>query len=268
MRSSATARRWLTAGPTTPASTRTRIARYASPPGSSRRSLALRSDAVWAGRPGGATGTARAARALLLHLRPEPDDARLAAIRRVPRVVVEELPARQVHEPAHAGRARRLAVLLDHRHALEERRVGDPLYRRRPRLLQGASLRDDAAVDRRPVQVNDERRRADERADQQPVRCVVDEAEIDVRVVHRRIAALRVVADVERMVRPGGDLHAGFVGGVEDRRGNLADAAAEPRRQLAVDDHRRFEEALVGGARARRVVEGERRSGSDELAVD
>ena len=126
----------------------------------------------------------------------------------------------------------------------------------------------DAPVQRRAVELDVERVRADVRAQQQPVRGVVDELQVDVRVVDRRVAALRVVADVERVVRPLRDLQAGLVGGVEDRRRDLADAAAETGRDLAVDDHRRLAEALVGGAVAGGLVEREGRAGRDQLAVD
>jgi hypothetical protein len=60
----------------------------------------------------------------------------------------------------------------------------------------------DPAVLRRSVQRHRQRRRADERPQPEPVPGVVDELEIRVRVVDRRITALRVVADVERVVRP------------------------------------------------------------------
>ena len=123
-------------------------------------------------------------------------------------------------------------------------------------------------MDRRAVEVDDERVRADERPHQEPARGVVDELQVDVRVVDRRVAALRVVADVERVVRPGGDLQAGFVGRVEDSRRDLADPAAEPGLELAVDDHRRLEEALARVALAGRPVERELGAGRDQMVVD
>ncbi len=97
---------------------------------------------------------------------------------------------------------------------------------------------------------------------------VVDEAEIDIGVVDGRVPALRVVADVERVIRPLGDLQAGLVRGVEDRRRDLADAAAEAGRHLAVDDHRRLEESLRRRALAGRLVERELLAGRDQLVVD
>ena len=134
--------------------------------------------------------------------------------------------------------------------------------------FSGAVSVDDAAVLRRAVERDDERRRADERAEQQPVTRVVDELQVDVGVVDGRVAAERVVRDVERVVRARRDRQAGLVRGVEDGRRHLADAAAEPGRELAVDDHGRLEEALRGGALAGRLVERERRAGRDQLAVD
>ena len=97
---------------------------------------------------------------------------------------------------------------------------------------------------------------------------VVDELEVDVRVVDGRVASERIVRDVERVVRAGGDRQPRLVRGVEDRRRDLADAAAEAGLELAVDDHRRLEEALRRGALAGRAVERERRAGRDQLAVD
>ena len=60
----------------------------------------------------------------------------------------------------------------------------------------------------------------------------------------------------------------GLVGGVEDGRRDLADAAAEPGLELAVDDHRRLLEALLGRALAGRAVERERLARRDQRAVD
>src|SRR5439155_24186092 len=91
------------------------------PRGSARRSLAPGRDARGPGGPG------RPARALLrrrlLRPRPEADELRFASVGRVPRVVVEQLPAGGVDEPADARRARRLAVVVDLPHTFEERRV-------------------------------------------------------------------------------------------------------------------------------------------------
>ena len=60
----------------------------------------------------------------------------------------------------------------------------------------------------------------------------------------------------------------GLVRRVEDGRRDLADAAAEPGLELAVDDHRRLLEALLGRALARRAVERERLARRDQRAVD
>ena len=94
------------------------------------------------------------------------------------------------------------------------------------------------------------------------------ELEVDVRVVDRRVAAERVVRDVQRVVRARGDRQPGLVRRVEHGRRDLADAAAEAGLELAVDDHGRLEEALRGRPLAGRVVERERRARGDQLAVD
>src|SRR5205823_5441150 len=119
------------------------------------RSLARRARTTRAARPAGAAGAARAL--LRLRLRPDLHDARLRPVGRVPGVVVEQLPAGQVDEPAHAGRARGLARLFDDGHTLEERRVRDLLGQRRPRVDERTRLADDAAVGRRAVQPDVER---------------------------------------------------------------------------------------------------------------
>src|SRR5438132_305600 len=116
--------------------------------------------------------------------------------------------------------------------------------RRRPRLDERACLRDEAAVLRRAVQAYLERIRADEGAQQQPVTRVVDEAEVDIRIVHRGVAAERIVADVERVIGARGDLQPSLVSRIEDRRRNLADTPAEAGLQLSVDDHLSLAKAL------------------------
>ena len=108
----------------------------------------------------------------------------------------------------------------------------------------------------------------DEGADEQPLVGVVGEDEVDVRVVDRRVPPERVVADVERVVRPLVDREARLEGGVEERRRDLADAAADPALELAVDDHRRLLEPLRLVPLAGRLVEREARAGCHERAVD
>ena len=97
---------------------------------------------------------------------------------------------------------------------------------------------------------------------------VVRELQVDVRVVDGRVAPERIVGDVERVVRALDDRQAGLVRRVEDGGRDLADAAAEAGLQLAVDDHRRLEEALLRAPLAGRAVERERLAGRDQLAVD
>src|SRR5207248_1361110 len=75
--------------------------------------------------------------------------------------------------------------------AYGEVRIRLPLERRRAGLDEWARLGDDAAVLRRSVQTYRERVRADEGAQQQPVGCVVDEAEVDIRIINSGVAAER-----------------------------------------------------------------------------
>ena len=121
---------------------------------------------------------------------------------------------------------------------------------------------------RRAVEGDGERGRADPGAQQQPVPGVVHELQVDVGVVDRRVAAQRIVRDVQRVVRSRGDPQARLVGGVEDGRRHLADAASEAGLELAVHDHRRLEEALLRRALTGRAVERERRARRDQLVVD
>src|SRR5262249_21230840 len=97
---------------------------------------------------------------------------------------------------------------------------------------------------------------------------VVYEPEVRVRVVDRGVAPERVVRDVERVIRAGRDRQPGDVRRVEDRRRDLADAAAESGLELAVDDHGGGYEALVGRPGTGRLVEREGRAGRDQLVVD
>src|SRR6266498_1136722 len=199
--SSGKARRSPTAGRATPASTQARTGRRAYRPGSRRRSLPRRIDAGWAGWAAGARRPDLLLLRLDLLLRAHADDACLSAVARVPGVVVEHRAGARVDEAAHARGTRRLATLLDRGHALVQRRVGNALDRRRPGVDEGTRLALDAPVDRRAVQVDDERRRADERAQKQPAVGVVDEAQVGVGVVHGRVAPLRVMTDVQRVIR-------------------------------------------------------------------
>ncbi len=201
-------------------------------------------------------------------LRPHPDHPHLAAIGRVPDVVVQELPARRVDRPVDARRERRGPRFLHHLVALQEVAVGNPLHRSRPGHLERRGHRDDLPVLRRAVEIDRQRVGAHEREQEQPVWRVVHELEIGVRIVHRRVPSLWVVADVEGMVRPRGDVEAALVGGVEGGRRDLADAAAEAGPELSVDDDRRLQEALRRIPVARRAVEREGRPRADQGVVD
>src|SRR5581483_8320732 len=100
--------------------------RRGSPRGSLTRSLAQSAP----GGPGWRkqTGDRRRLHGLRLRLglrlRPVADDAVLAAVRRVPDVVVEELPARRVDLAVHARRERGRARLVDDLLALVQARIG------------------------------------------------------------------------------------------------------------------------------------------------
>ena len=75
------------------------------------------------------------------------------------------------------------------------------LHERLPGVDERPRPRHHSAVLRRPIEADRERVRADECPQQEPVRRVVDETQIDVRIVHGRVATERVVADVESVVR-------------------------------------------------------------------
>ena len=107
-----------------------------------------------------------------------------------------------VDEPAHGGGVRGLAVVRDHHLAGRERAIDVFLIGGGVDERQRRRLADDPPVLRRPVERHDERVGADERPQQQPVGGVVDELEVDVGIVDRRVPAERIVRDVERVVRP------------------------------------------------------------------
>src|SRR6266545_1717283 len=198
----------------------------------------------------------------------DADDRGLAAVGGVEEGVVEQLAARVVDLAADARRPGRLAGLLDDPLADKERGVGNPLHRGPAGDLERRGLADDAPVNRRPVEGDRQRRGTDPRPYEEPVSRVVDEFQIDVGIVDGGVPALRVVADVERVVGARDDRQAGLVRGVEDGRRDLADTAAEAGLQLAVDDDGRFLEALVGRASSGRLVEGEGLAGRDHVLVD
>ena len=201
-------------------------------------------------------------------LRTDPDDPRLGHVARGPDRVVEHVAVGVVDDPPHRDRPRRLAVLLDDPRALLERRVEDPLHDRRTDDLERRLLDLDTAVDGRSVQRDGQLARTDERAQPQPVPRVVRELEVGVGEVDGGVTPRRVVRDVEGVIRTLLDRQAGLEGRVEHRRRNLADASAEPGLELAVDDHRRLEKALVCVPLARGLVEGERLAGRDQMVVD
>ena len=96
---------------------------------------------------------------------------------------------------------------------------------------------------------------------------VVDELQVQVRVVDRRVAAGLVAADVERVRRALRDLQPRLPGGVEGRRRDLRHAAADVLLVLVPDDHRRRPEAALDRSLADPLVERERATGSDQGAV-
>ena len=108
-------------------------------------------------------------------------DRRLGAVARVPRRVGEQLAVRRVDEAPHRSRLRGRPVGVDDALARGERAVDRPVDGRRRDDAQRRGLADHAAVHRRAVERGDERRRADEGAEEEPVRRVVHELEVDVR---------------------------------------------------------------------------------------
>ena len=105
-------------------------------------------------------------------------------------------------------------------------------------------------------------------AEHDPVAGVVDELQVEVRVVDGRVAPELVARDVERVRVALRDRQPGLPGGVEDRGRDLGDAAADVFLVLVADDHRRRAEAALERALADAVVEGERGAGRDPRAVE
>ena len=269
------------AGRRTRPSTQPRTGRSACPTGSSRTSSGPRRRS--SSTPSPLAGGYAVDRAGFAARRPSPSapPASAAASSRRGRSSAHprSRSARSCRRAACRRRRRPCAVTLSSAAALRSARSTfacrraasgpvDPLDRDLPVDLERCRLRLDAAAGRRAVEVHRERAGADERAHEQPFVRVVREHEVEVGVVHRRVAAERVVADVERVVRPPLDREARLEGGVEHRRRDLADAPADPGLQLAVDDHRRLLEPLRRVPLARRLVEGEPSAGGDQRPVD
>ncbi len=97
---------------------------------------------------------------------------------------------------------------------------------------------------------------------------IVLEGEVGASPRHRRVAAHRVVADVPGVVVPLGHRQPGLEGRVEDRRGRLADTAADRRDEDAAEDHLALPEPALDRARADDLVVGERLACLDDRAVE
>ena len=97
---------------------------------------------------------------------------------------------------------------------------------------------------------------------------VVAEAEVGPAPRNGRVAAHRVVREVEVVVRPLEDRQPELERVVEQRRRRLADAAADRRQDERADDHLALEEAARSGPLADDVVEREDLAGLDHGAVD
>ena len=144
-------------------------------------------------------------------------------------------------------------------------RIGRP--RRAPvRALPGR--RDDTPAGIGAVEAERQRRARVARLDQDPGLQVVLEREVGPAPGDGRVAANRVVRDVEAVVVPLEDREAELEGVVEERRRRLADAAADRREEERADDHLALAEAALGRPRADRLVERERLAGADDRSVD
>ncbi len=167
-------------------------------------------------------------------------------------------------EICEAGLAGRLLRLL----GTLQRRVHDVARLRRHLIvrLAGDLLDPHAAI--RGVHRHRHRRGAGGGADQDPVLRLVLEHEVGAAVGDGRVHAHRVVRDVPGVVDAGADRQARVEGGVEHRRRDLADAAADRRQQQPADDRLALLEAALRRARPDALVERERRARLDHLAVE
>ena len=95
---------------------------------------------------------------------------------------------------------------------------------------------------------------------------VVGERQLDLAVEHGRLAAGWVAADVERVRGVRDVAHAGEVGGVVQRGGELADPAADGGGQCAFLDDRRRDVPLFLAPGAGELVEAERRTAAARSA--
>src|SRR5919106_2388255 len=196
-----------------------------------------------------------------------PDEPRLGAVARRPGFLVEDLVA-LVDGTRDAHGRRRHAVVVDGALADVQGRIGGALDLGRSGFLERARLAHDVALRPGAEQPDDDPALVVLRCKDQPPSGVVPELEVDVRVVHGRVAAEGVAGDVETVRGTTCDLQARLPGGVEDGRGHLRDAPADAELVLAVHDHGRQPEAALLGARAYALVEGEGRPRLDHGAVE
>ena len=129
-------------------------------------------------------------------------------------------------------------------------------------------MRDDAPALGRSVEREGEGRVGVRGLDQDAVLQVVPELQIRAAPRHGRVAAERIVREVEVVVRALENRQAGLERVVEERGRRLADAAADRREDERADDFGSFEEAPLGGARADDAVEREDLARLDHGAVD
>src|SRR5439155_2080080 len=136
-----------------------------------------------------------------------------------------------------------------------------------PRPLRLPRLHDRRVVAGR-VEADGQARARVGRPDHDAVRRRVLDLQVGVRVAHRRLPPVRVARDVERVALVLAELQAGEEGGVERRRRELGDAAADVLGVLAILDHGRGHEPLRRRALADRLVDRERGPGRDHVAAE
>ncbi len=200
-------------------------------------------------------------------LRPDLDDHVGRRVVRRELVLADHLAVALHRAVDDDGEAAGAAAGL-HLGAGRERRVVDAAHAgRREVVLRARLLRHRDAL-AGAVELHRQRRVRVRGLDQDRVLQRVHEPELRAAPRHGGVHPERVVRDVEVVVAAVDDLQAGVERGVEQRRHDLADAAADGGDELAVLDLLADQEAARGGALPDHLVEVERLAGLDDVAVE
>ena len=188
---------------------------------------------------------------------------------RLERVVAQLLAVRGIDGAVDGHVEALLAGSLHDLHRPVRRvRVDRVVHRRARPVHLRTRVRDDAAVLRGAVERERQRCVGVRGLDQDRVLQVVLEAEVRAAPRHGRVAADRIVREVEVVVRAREDRQPDLERVVEERRRRLTDPAADRGQHERADDLLALEKPALRRARADDVVEREDLARLDDRAVD